>query len=32
MIRVICAAPTAHDLLAIRERVLATVRYEIEPA
>jgi hypothetical protein len=32
MIRVICAAPTADDLLEIRDRVMATIHYEVEPA
>lgn len=32
MIRVICAAPTADELFAIRDRVMDTIHYEIEPA
>ena len=31
MIRVICAAPTVDELFAIRERVMETIEYEVEP-
>ena len=32
MIRVICAAPSAEELLELRDRVHATIEYEVEPA
>ena len=32
MLRVICAAPTPDELLALRDRVMATIAYEVEPA
>jgi hypothetical protein len=31
MIRVIYAAPTVDELFAIRERVMETIEYEVEP-
>ncbi|MGH9026417.1 MAG: ATP-grasp domain-containing protein [Acidimicrobiia bacterium] len=32
MVRAICVAPTPDELLAIRDQVLATVQYDIDPA